>query len=207
MQSAAELASCPWYYQTEPGDTGFEQVLKVILRNLQRVVLIPQVLVLWFWARKYRVKNFRAFVHDVRVILRSGLFLAQYYRGASKNPKPGKGFFQQTRLISDFLVIGAKEEFDPNPLFSVRFYLNAYPDVRAVTNQPTDPLHIPRWQRGEEYARAFRRRKFYRDGRSPIDLKPSLRPFGDFLIRMEQPPNAIRACFLTASTTFRRSRT
>ena len=103
----------------------------MILRNLQRVVLIPQVLVLWFWARKYRVKNFRVFVRDVRVILRSGLFLSQHYHGLSKDPKPSGGFFQQTNAISHFLVIGAKEEFDPNPLFSVRFYLNAYPDVRS----------------------------------------------------------------------------
>ena len=34
------------------------------------------------------------------------------------------------------VVIGAKEEFDPNPLFSVRFYLNAYPDVRQSQINP-----------------------------------------------------------------------
>ena len=101
----------------------------MILRNLQRVVLIPQVLVLWFWARKYRVKNFRVFFNEVRVILRSGLFLPQHYHGLSKDPKPSHGFFQETRSISHFLAIGAKEGFDPNPLFSVRFYRDAYPDV------------------------------------------------------------------------------
>ncbi|MFL2551673.1 MAG: glycosyltransferase [Arenicellales bacterium] len=141
--------------------------------------MIPQVLVLWFWARKYRVKNFRVFVHDVRVILRSGLFLSQHYHGLSKDPKPSHGFFQETRSISHFLMIGAKEEFDPNPLFSVRFYLNAYPDVRE---SQINPLIHYIYHGGKEgrsthtlFDGAFYQRKI------PVDLKPPATSLGDFL--------------------------
>ena len=151
----------------------------MILRNLQRVVLIPQVLVLWFWARKYRVKNFRVFVRDVRVILRSGLFLSQHYHGLSKDPKPSGGFFQQTNAISHFLVIGAKEEFDPNPLFSVRFYLNAYPDVRQSQINPLIHYIYHGSKEGRSthtlFDGAFYQRKI------SIDLKPPATSLGDFL--------------------------
>ena len=98
-----------------------------IARNLRRVFLIPQVLFLWFWAKKYRVKHLRIFVHDVLLIRRSGLFLLQYYRGVP--PKPGAGFFRQLHAISHFVSTGAQEGLDPNPLFSICFYLAAYPDV------------------------------------------------------------------------------
>ena len=101
----------------------------VIVRNLHRVFLIPQVLVLWFWAKKYRVKRFRVFVHDVLLIRRSGLFLMQHYPGVPRKLKPSVGFFRRLRVISHFVSVGAQEGLDPNPLFSIRFYLTAYPDV------------------------------------------------------------------------------
>ena len=101
----------------------------MILRNLQRIVLIPQVLVLWFWAKKYRIKHFRVFVHDVLLIRRSGLFLLLYYTKDPRKPKASLGFFRELCAISHFVSIGAQEGLDPNPLFSVRFYLTAYPDV------------------------------------------------------------------------------
>mgnify|MGYP003314754725 CR=1 FL=1 len=49
----------------------------------------------WFWAKKYRVKHFRAFVQDVLLIRRSGLFLLQYYSGGPRIPKPSVGFFRE----------------------------------------------------------------------------------------------------------------
>ena len=103
--------------------------MNVIARNLHRFFLIPQVLVVWFWAKKYRAKHLRAFVHDVLLIRRSGLFLMQHYTGVPGRSRPTTGFFQQVRAISHFLSIGAQESLDPNPLFSIRFYLAAYPDV------------------------------------------------------------------------------
>jgi len=99
----------------------------MIVRNMHRVFLIPQVLVLWFWAKQYRATHLRIFVHDVLLIRRSGLFLLQYYRGVP--PKPGTGFFRELHAISHFVSSGAQEGLDPNPLFSIRFYLAAYPDV------------------------------------------------------------------------------
>ena len=103
--------------------------MNVIARNLRRVFLTPEVLVLWFWAKKYRVKHFRAFVQDVLSIRRSGLFLWQYYSGVSCIPKPRVGTFRELRAISHFVSTGAQQGLDPNPLFSIRFYLAAYPDV------------------------------------------------------------------------------
>ncbi len=89
---------------------------------------------MWFWAKKYRVKHLRIFVHDVLLIRRSGLFLLQYYRGVL--PKPGAGFFRQLHAISHFVSTGAQEGLDPNPLFSISFYLAAYPDVGASGINP-----------------------------------------------------------------------
>ena len=104
------------------------------VRKLHRVFLIPQVLVLWFWAKKYRVKHLRIFVHDVLLIRRSGLFLLQYYVGVP--PKPGTGFLRELHAIAHFVSTGAQEGLDPNPLFSTCFYLTAYPDVRESGINP-----------------------------------------------------------------------
>ena len=99
----------------------------MIFRKLHRVFLLPQVLVLWFLAKKYRVRHLRIFVHDVLLIRRSGLFLLQYYRGVP--PESDAGFFRELQAISHFVSTGAQEGLDPNPLFSICFYLTAYPDV------------------------------------------------------------------------------
>jgi glycosyltransferase involved in cell wall biosynthesis len=146
---------------------------------VQRVYLISQVSVLWFWARRYRVKNFRVFVHDVLVILRSGLFLTEYYTGISSNRKPSRGFFQQTRLISHFLEIGAKEGFDPNPLFSVRFYLNSYPDVRESQINPLIHYIYHGSKEGRSTHTLFDGEFFERQMSDNLD--PSDTPLGDFL--------------------------
>ena len=106
----------------------------MIFRTLHRVFLIPQVLVLWFLAKKYRVKHLRIFVHDVLLIRRSGLFLSQYYRGVQS--ETGAGFFRELHAISHFVSTGAQQGLDPNPLFSIRFYLAAYPDVGASGINP-----------------------------------------------------------------------
>ena len=120
----------------------------MIFRKLHRVFLLPQVLVLWFLAKKYGVKHLRIFVHDVLLIRRSGLFLLQYYRGVP--PESDAGFFRELQAISHFVSTGAQEGLDPNPLFSICFYLTAYPDVGE------SGLHLLRRQRGEEYPRPFR---------------------------------------------------
>ena len=151
----------------------------VMVRNLQRVFLIPQVLVLWIWARKYRVKHFRVFAHEALVIRKSGLFLPQYYHGVSKNPKPSSGFFQQLRLISHFLAIGAKEGFKPNPLFSVRFYLNAYPDVSELHINPLVHYIQHGGKEGRSTHALFDGEFFQSQLRD--HLNPSDTPLGEFL--------------------------
>ena len=146
-------------------------------RNLHRIFLIPQVLVLWFWAKKYRVKHLRIFVHDALLIRRSGLFLSQYYRGVP--PNPGAGFFRELHAISHFISTGAQEGLDPNPLFSIRFYLAAYPDVGESGINPL--IHYI--QHGGKEGRsthvlfdgAFFQRQLKEDGNSPDT------PLADFL--------------------------
>ncbi len=101
-----------------------------------RLVLIPQVLLLWFWAKKYHVNEFRFFVHNYLAVHRSGLFLPKFYHKASKRSKGKFGFLSHVASIAHFLEIGMKEGLNPNPLFSVEFYLNTYPDVRASRMNP-----------------------------------------------------------------------
>ena len=100
------------------------------------LVLIPQVLLLWFWARKYHANEFRVFVRDYLAVQRSGLFLPKFYNRVSKRSKGKFGFLSHVASIAHFLEIGVKEGLNPNPLFSVDFYLNSRPDVRASRINP-----------------------------------------------------------------------
>ena len=68
-----------------------------------RLVLIPQVLLLWFWAKKYHVNEFRFFVHNYLAVHRSGLFLPKFYHKASKRSKGKFGFLSHVASIAHFL--------------------------------------------------------------------------------------------------------
>ena len=118
------------------GFNGVDRLLLMLRHLPQKTLLAASAPVLWFWAKKYQVKNFRAFMHDVLAIHRSGLFFAEYYQGIPKGARSTPSFFSQIGPIAHFLEIGAKESLDPNPLFSVNFYLTAYPDVRKVKVNP-----------------------------------------------------------------------
>ena len=113
------------------------------------------------------------------MILKSGLFLPQHYHGLSKDLKPSRGFFQQTRAISHFLAIGAKEGFDPNPLFSIRFYLDAY---RDVGESQINPLIHYIYFGGKEgrSTHALFDGEFFQTQLSD-DLNPLDTPLGEFL--------------------------
>ena len=149
----------------------------MIFRKLHRVFLLPQVLVLWFLAKKYGVKHLRIFFHDVLLIRRSGLFLSQYYRGVP--PEPGVGFFRELHAISHFVSNGAQEGLDPNPLFSIRFYLAAYPDVGESRINPLIHYIYHGGKEGRSthvlFDGAFFQRQLKKDVKSPDT------PLGDFL--------------------------
>ena len=132
---------------------------------------------MWFLAKKYGVKHFRAFVQDVLLIRRSGLFFLQYYRGVP--PEPGVGFFRELHAISHFVSTGAQQGLDPNPLFSICFYLTAYPDVGG---SGINPLIHYIYHGGAEgrsthvlFDGAFFQRQLKEDVKSPDT------PLGDFL--------------------------
>ncbi|HAA36772.1 MAG TPA: hypothetical protein DCE12_08150 [Gammaproteobacteria bacterium] len=153
--------------------------MNVIARNLHRVFLIPQVLVLWFWAKKYRVKHFRAFVQDVLLIRRSGLFLLQYYSGVSRTPKPSVGTIRELRAISHFVSTGAQQGLDPNPLFSIRFYLDAYPDVGESGINPLIHYIQHGGKEGRSTHVLFDGAFFQRGSKEGINSSDT--PLGDFL--------------------------
>ena len=151
--------------------------MNLMARNLRRVFLIPQLLVLWFWAKKYRVKHLRIFVHDALLIRRSGLLLSQYYVGVP--PKPGTGFFRELHAISHFVSIGAQEGLDPNPLFSICFYLAAYPDIGESGINPLIHYIYHGGKEGRSTHVLFDGGFFQKQLKE--DVNPPNTPLGDFL--------------------------
>ena len=99
----------------------------------RQLKMIRKILLVLFWALRFRIYRVDNCLRAYLAIERAGLFDAEFYRKTLANADQDHRY---PYLLVHYLARGAREGNDPHPLFNTAYYLMQSPDIKASGLNP-----------------------------------------------------------------------